>query len=158
MPRFDNRDVLFDAPETWEDRSVIAFEAPKPPGAPFATNVTLMRVESKVISLSTFATQQIASLAAGLPKFDLVSQRTTTFGGLAALELLYHWEPPAGALTQRITIFERDGKIWSFTASALRTAFEQNLHVFDRIAASLKFVKSPTPGATPSKPPPPRGW
>ena len=170
MPRFDNRDVAFDSPEGWEDRTVIAFEAPKGPRVPYATNVTLMSVESKPISPGTFATQQVANLSAGLPKFDLLSQKNASFGGLPAIELLYNWAPPDGAITQRMTIFERGGKIWSFTCSALRSAFQQNLPMFDRIAASIQFAGAAPPGSpagTPSSqsggslpplPEKPRGW
>lgn len=162
MPRFDNRDVAFDAPDAWEDRTVIAFEAPKPHGVPFATNVTLMRAESKAIPLATFASQQIANLAAGLPKFELVSQKNVTFGGLPAIELLFHWAPPDGGITQRITIFERKGAIWSFTASAMRTAFAQQLPTFEKIIASIQFAAGPAgPPSGGSLPPartPSRNW
>lgn len=158
MPRFDNRDLAFDAPDGWEDRSVVAFEAPKLPGIPFATNVTLMRVETKPMTLATFATQQVANLASALPKFELASQRNVTFAGMPAIELLYHWQPPDGGITQRITVFQRGGKIWSFTASCIRGAFEQNVALFDKIASTIQFADAPNTVGAPlphAAPPPP---
>lgn len=150
MPRFDNRDVAFDAPEGWEDRTIIAFEAPKAAHSHgvYPTSISLILVEKKPVSLSTFATQQVAHLATALPKFELVSQQNVTFGGLPAIELLFNWQLSDGGVTQRMTIFERVGKVWSFTCSALRGAFDQNVPAFDRIARSIKFADgAPAPSS-----------
>jgi hypothetical protein len=145
LPQVDNRDVVLQVPDEWEDRSVVAFEAPRAPGAFLATNVALMRLDTKASSVLTFVTQQVATLASSLPKFELVSQRDVTFGGLPAVEILYHWRPPDGALTQRITVFQREGKLWSFTATALRQEFPLAKPTFDKIAASVRF---PSPRAS----------
>lgn len=171
MTRFDNRDVAFDVPEGWNDRTILAFEGPKPAGARFATNVTLSRVEAQpVSSLAAFVVQQIANLSSTLPHFELISQRNVTFGGLPAIELFFHWRAEDYALSQRITVFERKGVLWSFAASALRDVFEEALPGFDRIASTLKFVGEVPPGPPSGSLPPasgssdrgglerPRGW
>ena len=175
MPRFDNRDVAFDSPEGWEDRTIIAFEGPRAAHlhGVYPTSVTLIPVEKKPVPLSTFATQQIAQLAKALPKFDLVSQKNVTLDGVPAIELQFNWDLSDGAVTQRMTVFERGGKIWSFTCSALRGAFEVNAPTFDRIARSIKFADRALPsggggfappssrggsGNLPPQPEKPRGW
>lgn len=177
MPRFDNREVAFDSPDGWEDRTIIAFEAPTAAHSHgvYPTSITLIPVEKKPIPLATFATQQVAQLAKLLPKFDLRSQKNVTLGGLPAIELFFNWDLSDGAVTQRMTIFERGGKIWSFTCSALRGAFEVHAATFERIAQSLKFAGDvPAPssrggggfpppsggggGSLPPMPDKPRGW
>lgn len=172
MRRSDNKEVAFEVPDDWEDKTVIAFEGPKAPGMTVGRNVTLMRVvipPGSSPTLTTFATQQVASLASGLPGFELVRQQSTVAGNLPAVEIVYHWKHPEGSLTQRIMLFQRDRTVWSFTATALRGDMDAATPGFEKIFKSL--VVHPTgpgagsAGAPPSpdsvpKPPPsrPRGW
>jgi hypothetical protein len=149
LARYDNKEVAFEVPQGWEDKSVITFEAPRAPGRPFSPNVTLMRVPLAVPHgqpLATFATQQVASLAQSLPGFELVEQRNDVrVGGVPAVQIVYHWKHPDGALTQRVTMFLRDATLWSFAATAVRGDLEQTAPLFDRILASFQIA--PVTGA-----------
>lgn len=152
MARYDNRDVSFDSPEGWEDRSVISYEMPGPPGAKLNTNITMMRVDNKAPSLQTFVVQQIATLASALPRFELVHQKSVTFGGLPAIEVLYTWATPDGAVTQRITVYQRKGQTYSFTATAMKSAFQKALPQFDAVADSIRFAEgAPATGQFPPR-------
>lgn len=157
VARYDNRDVSFDIPEGWTDASIISFRVPGPPSGKLETNMTLMKVDTKPAStpLSTYAMQQVSTLASALPRFELVSQKAVTFGGLPAVEILYSWGTPDGAVMQRVTVFDRGEYTWSFTATAQRGAFEKALPTFDRIAASFQFA--PAGAAQGGAVPPPGG-
>lgn len=139
MAQFDNRDVVFDVPEGWRDRSIVVIEAPRMPGSAFTTNITLMRVEGRAESTAAFAMQQVADLSGALPRFELLSQKNVSLGGLPAIELLFQWTPPDGPIVQRITVFQRQGTFWSLTASARKGEWEKLVPDFDRVASSLRF-------------------
>lgn len=159
VARFENRDVSFDVPPEWEDRSVISFEAPRHGGQGIGPNITLMRLNvpphasgDQPVSLQTFATQQVANLAASLPGFELVEQKPVTVSSLPAIQVLFHWQHPEGALTQRVTMFMRDRTMWSFAATGVRGNIEQSGPIFDRILASLVVHPVANPNAIPRSP------
>ena len=164
MARFENKELGFDVPEGWEDRSVVSFEAPRPPGKMVGPNVTLMRIgKPRDQTLPAFATQQVASLAASLPKFELVEQRNITLGAAnetPAVQVLFHWQHPDGALTQRVTMFVRGENVWSFAATSLRGDLEQTNALFDSILRSFRIhpvgnVAAPYPASAPYSAPAP---
>jgi hypothetical protein len=142
VARYDSKDVCFEVPDGWENRSVISFQQPGPPSGKLNTNVTMMRDYNRPATtpLATYMMQQVSTLASVMPRFELVSQKNVTFGGLPAIEILYDWSTPDGAVRQRITIFERRGETWTFTASAMKSAFEKAQPDFDKLAASVTFA------------------
>jgi hypothetical protein len=156
LPRFENKEFAFEVPEGWEDRSIISFEAPRPPGSAVGPNVTLSHVALPPgQTLATFASQQVANLAGSLPKFEFVEQRPATVAGQPAVQLLYHWKHPEGGLTQRITLFSKGEKTYTFTMTALRGDMDRQAEIFEKILASLT-VQQPlaAPAFTPGSMPP----
>jgi hypothetical protein len=137
--------MSFEVPDGWENKSVIAYQAPGR-GA-LNTNVSLMRVDNRAPStpLATFVMQQVSALASSLPRFELVTHKSVVLGGLPAIEVLYDWTTSDGTVRQRITVFERQGETWTFTASAMKPAFEKAEHEFAKVAGSMTFA-----GAAPS--------
>ena len=141
MPRFDNREVSFDVPEGWQDRTVISFEAPRGGGVQPPSNVTLTKQPvASDKTLMGLVTQQIADLSMAFPKFELVRQRDTTVGTAPAIEILFHWAHPQGALTQQVTMFVNEGHVWSLTATTARGQIERDAAHFERMLRTLKFA------------------
>ena len=100
------------------------------------------------MSPSAYVMQQVARLASVLRRFELVSNRSFTLRDLPASELLYHWNPPDGGVTERLTVFTRNGSLYVLTASTLRGGFDHMAPTFDQIARSITFTDTIAPALT----------
>lgn len=141
MPRFEQRDVSFDVPRHWEDRTVVAFAAPPGPGQAVAANLVMTRDELRPgDTLASYADRQLAELARRLDEFALGERSTLTLGGATAVSIRFTSRGTTGPLVQRLVVAEpRRGRIVCFTATTPRADQAQNDPLFDRMLASVRF-------------------
>ncbi|HZF53167.1 MAG TPA: DcrB-related protein, partial [Polyangiaceae bacterium] len=92
MSRYDSRDLAFDVPRHWEDKTLVAFSAPARPGQATAPNLVMTRdMLGPSDTLDGYADRQLSELSKRLQEFELVGRRERTLGGQPAEELHFEW-------------------------------------------------------------------
>jgi hypothetical protein len=139
--RFENKEVGFDLPRDWDDRSVVAFAAPEREGAAVAANVVMTRdALGAGETLGAYADRQLVELAQRLDGFELRARREFKLAGHDAIELAFGWQGEAAPLEQRMMLVaNRKRVVMSFTATSARSEMQKNDAVFDRIFSSIRF-------------------
>lgn len=145
MSRYENRDVSFDVPRHWEDRTMVAFAAPPRPGQTTAPNVVMTRdTLSGEETIASYADKQLAELSKRLEGFELVSREERTIGGQPGIELSFTWRASTGELVQRLAMaLGRRRTVFCFNATAAKVDADQMNPLFDRILGTIRF---PRPG------------
>jgi hypothetical protein len=141
MPRHEQRDLSFDVPRHWEDRTIVAFAAPAEPGQAVAANLVMTRDTLREReTLGGYADRQLAELAKRLDGFELLRRDETTLGGAPAVALRFAARASSGPLEQRLVVVEaRRRGVFCFTATTARADAEQNGPLFDRILGTIRF-------------------
>jgi hypothetical protein len=144
MPRHDQKDVSFDVPRHWEDKTLVAFAAPARPGQ--RSTASLVMTRDALLDredLREYGDRQLAELAQKLDGFELVKKEDTTLGGFKAIVLRFMAKASSGPIVQRLVVVEgRRRAVFCFTATTAKTDFEQNDPLFDRILSSVRFAQS----------------
>jgi hypothetical protein len=78
--------------------------------------------------------------------FELAERRDLVVAGVNAVQITFHWEGPDGPLTQRVTLFERKGTLFTFAGTSAKAEAEKSRPTFDSILASLQLQLQPLPG------------
>src|SRR5262249_51411780 len=94
MPRYQDKDILFEAPKDWTDRTIVAFTAPldSTKNKETAPNIVMTREPMRdEDTLRTHADRQLLELGRQLKEFDLLESRETELSGLPAIFLRYTW-------------------------------------------------------------------
>jgi hypothetical protein len=145
MSRHESRDVSFDVPRHWEDRTMVAFAAPPRQGQGTAPNFVMTRdVLAGDDTLAGYADRQLAELSKRLTNFELVERRERTLGGVAAIELHFTWSASAGDIEQRLAMaLGRRRTVFCFNATAAKADADQMNPLFERILSTVRF---PRPG------------
>ena len=166
MPRHQDKDVSFDPPSDWTDRTVVAFTAPpaistKPAAAP---NMVMTREDMRAgDTLRTHADRQLIELGKALEDFDLLESRETELGGQPAILLRYTWISQIGQLEQAMTLVQRPGEngpvATVFTTTMTPDDASRARPIFANILQSVRFDAGTRPGQgpttiAPSMPPP----
>ena len=141
MSRFDSRDVVFDVPRHWEDKTLVAYAAPARPGQATAPNLVMTRdMLGPSDTLDGYADRQLSELSKRLQDFELVARSERTLGGQPAQEIHFEWLGQAGPLEQRMVIaMGRRRQIYCFTATAAKADAEQIEPLFERILSTVRF-------------------
>jgi hypothetical protein len=140
MARYEAPDVSFDVPRDWQDRSVVAFAAPKPKGQAAAANVLLSREPlGDAPDLTTYANRQLIELAKRIEGFSLIDRRDTTFSGRPAVEIRFE-STPAAPVVQRMVMIAAGQTVLSFTATAAKDEVAKLESTFERILSSVKVA------------------
>ncbi len=104
MPRYQDADVSFEVPPTWEDRTVVAFVAPPSPidgEEGLAPNILLMRERlRRGDTLQAHADRSTEELNDTLAEFKVLLQRERVVGGRPAFERRFTWLSAGGPLEQ----------------------------------------------------------
>src|ERR1700733_2915968 len=167
MPRHQDKDLSFDTPPEWIDRSIIAHSSP--PAADqneSAPNVVVTREEMRESdTLRTHADRQLLELGKQLTDFDLLESRETQLGGLPAILLRYGWTSHFGPLEQTVTLVERmtaKGRVAIlFTTTVGREDAAKARPIFADMLQSVRFDQGqgqpppPSPGPPSSQTPAP---
>ncbi len=141
MARYEQRDISFDVPRHWEDKTLVAFAAPAQPGQTIAPNLVMTRdTLGERDTLASYADRQLAELSKRLDGFELIRRDATTMGGAQAIALRFSAKGSSGALEQRLVIVEgRRRGVYCFTATTAKADAEQNEPLFDRILGTIRF-------------------
>jgi hypothetical protein len=145
MSRYESRDVTFDVPRHWEDRTLVAFAAPAKPGQATAPNMVMTRdTLGAEETIGSYADKQLTELSKRLEGFELDERKEDTFGGQPGVELRFTWQGSAGKLEQRLVMVAgRRRSVCCFNATMAKADAEQLNPLFDRIISTIKF---PRPG------------
>ena len=149
MSRYDSRDLAFDVPRHWEDKTLVAFSAPARPGQATAPNLVMTRDRlGPSDTLDGYADRQLSELSKRLQEFELVGRRERTLGGQPAEELHFEWLGQSGPLEQRMVIaLGRRRQVYCFTATAAKADAEQLEPLFERILSTVRFPPPQRAGA-----------
>ena len=146
MARHEQKDVTFDVPQGWEDRTVVAYASPKSADKTAITNFVMTRdTLSPGETMQTYADRQLAEIAKRLPAFELLDSVEVRLGGVPASQLLFCWDGANGPLVQRLTMVVLADKILTFTSTAPKNLADQMAPHFDAILASVRFPGAPAP-------------
>jgi hypothetical protein len=147
MSRYESRDVSFDVPRHWDDRTLVAFAAPAKPGQATAPNVVLTRdTLGPEETIQSYADKQLAELSKRLEGFGLDERKELTFGGQPGVELRFSWQGSAGKLEQRLAMaVGKRRTVFCFNATMAKADADQMNPLFDRIMSTIRF---PRPGET----------
>ena len=147
MSRYENRDVTFDVPRHWEDRTLVAFAAPAKPGQATSPNVVMTRdTLGAEETIQSYADKQLAELSKRLEAFELDERKETTFGGQPGVELRFTWQGSVGKLEQRLAMaLGKRRTVFCFNATMDKADADQMNPLFDRI---MYTIRSPRPGET----------
>jgi hypothetical protein len=145
MPRHDQRDISFDVPRHWDDKTIVAYGAPAAPGQAVAANLVMTRDSLQHgETLARYADRQLAEMAKRLDGFELGSRDETTLGGAPAVAVRFTSRGAAGPLEQRLVIVEgRRRGVYCFTTTTAKADAEQNNPLFDRILGTVRFPEGP---------------
>jgi len=166
MAHYEGKEVVFDYPDTWVDKTIAMFGPPPSLKKGSSANVVLTREQPKKgESLKTFAARQMTEMAKKLKNFELIENRDRAVGGAPAVELEFTWAAPSGELLQRMTMVQHGFAILIFTGSAPLTEAAASRPVFDRLIDSVQLRDQPVtsiaripPPSDPIDPGPPQGW
>ncbi len=145
MSRYESRDVVFDVPRHWEDRTLVAFAAPPRPGQSTAPNVVMTRdTLGPEETIQSYADKQLAELSKRLEGFELDERKELSFGGQPGVELRFSWIGSAGKLEQRLAMaLGRKRTVYCFNATMAKADADQMNPLVDRIMSTIRF---PRPG------------
>ena len=147
MPRHEEKDVSFDVPRHWDDKSIVAFAAPRQAGQadqagqPIAANLVMTRdTLGERETLGDYADRQLTELTRRLDGFELHRREELSLGGAPAVSIRFGSRGSSGPLEQRLVVVEgRRRGVCCFTATTGKADAEQNDPLFDRILGSVRF-------------------
>jgi hypothetical protein len=143
MPRHEGRDITFDVPRHWEDRTLVAFAATPVSGQAVAPNLVMTRdTLGPSDTLQSYADRQLAELAKRLDAFELDGREETTLGGRPAVVIRFRSKASSGELEQRLAIAEGIRRtVYCFTLTTSRADSDQMNPLFDRILSTVRFPR-----------------
>lgn len=143
MSRYESRDVIFDVPRHWDDRTLVAFAAPAKPGQATAPNMVMTRdTLGAEETIQSYADKQLAELSKRLEGFELDERKEMTLGGQPGVELRFSWVGSNGKLEQRLAMAQgRRRAVYCFNATMAKADADQMNPLFDRIMATIRFPR-----------------
>lgn len=141
MPRHEERDISFDVPRHWDDKTIVAYAAPARAGQAIAANLVMTRDALRdVETLAQYADRQLAEMAKRMDGFDLIRREDLTLGGAHAVSVRFAARGSNGPLEQRLVVVEgRRRGVFCFTATTAKADADQNNPLFDRILSTIRF-------------------
>src|SRR5688500_15798289 len=139
--RYESREVSFDVPRDWDDKTIVAYSAPLQAGQQVTSNVVLTRDNlAGNDTLAIYSDKQIVELAKRLPGFELESRSDVTVSDLPGVELRFSWRGTLGIVVQqRIVMVAQKKKVFNLTATAPKGEMSKLEAIYDRIFSSLKL-------------------
>ncbi|HEY5240067.1 MAG TPA: DcrB-related protein [Polyangiaceae bacterium] len=153
MTQHEAKDLVFEVPDGWEDRSVVAYAAPSSRANPNAPNIVVTRDKlGEGEDAVKYANRQIGGLAKQLTGFRLQEQRDVVLGGVPAKELVFQWLGSRGRIVQRLAMIPQGSRMINVTTTAPAADAAKVEPVFERILSSMRFG-APTSPPGPAGPP-----
>ena len=139
--RYETREVSFDVPRDWDDKTIVAFAAPIEAGKEVTSNVVLTRDNLGTSdSIANYSDKQIVEMAKRLPGFELEHRKDVQVGDVPAVEMRYSWKGAHGlTVEQRVVMVAVRKKVFNLTSTAPRGDMKKLGPIFDRIFSSLKL-------------------
>jgi hypothetical protein len=138
MAREAHRELSFEVPDDWEDKSITAF-APRR-DTPIGSSVTITRELNKEgKALRALAASQLATVAKSFPGFELKQTRDGTVGGLAAIVSDFTWQGDTGSLAQRHVLVIFKQWIYAITFTQPKAEADKGIVVFEKILSTVAF-------------------
>jgi hypothetical protein len=148
MTRRAHGHLSVEVPDDWEDKSIVAFAAPRRPGKVVQPNIVVTRDRlPSGQNLQTYASRQLTVARKQLPHFTLKETRLANVGRQPAVVHRFTWDSDSGPLVQTQLIVAFDESIYSVTTSTPRGEDAKTAEAFDRILSTLDFTS-----ATPKEP------
>lgn len=145
MAGFRNEEISFEAPESWEDKTIVAFAAPAQPGK-FSPNVVMTKDTLKPgESLRSYADRQIMELARRLEGFDLIESGDRVLAGLNALEYRFSWTSEHAELHQHTVMVAPSDRVLTFTGTATHEEEARLDEAMEELLATVKFPSQAAP-------------
>jgi hypothetical protein len=141
MPRHEQRDISFDVPRHWDEKTIVAYAAPAQVGQPVAANVVMTRDTLRDgETLAGYADRQLAEMAKRLDGFELGRRDAAPLGGASAVTIRFAARGASGPLEQRLVVIEgRRRSVFCFTTTSAKADVEQNDPLFDRILGTVRL-------------------
>lgn len=139
---FKQGNVAFEVPRHWEDKSIVAFAAPKTEGQEQSSNVVMTKDRlDDGETLDQYADRQLAELTDRVDDFMLADRAPRLIDGHEAIELRFSSRGRNGPLTQRLLIAQAPTRqLYCFTTTTPTADAVQMGPLFDRILESLSFA------------------
>jgi hypothetical protein len=146
MATHEQKDLVFEVPDGWEDRTIVAYSAPGNADETNPPNVVVTREKLPPGgSLRRYVNRQLGILARRLDDFELQEQRELNLGGLPAYEIVFQWAGENGVIHQRLAMVERAGTVLHFTLSVAQAEAEAHQAAFDTILSTVRFSRDGAP-------------
>ena len=144
MPRHEQRDISFDVPRHWDDKTITAYAAPAAPGQSVAANLVMTRDALRDgETLAHYADRQLAEMAKRLDGFELSRRDDLVIGGAPAVSIRFGSRGDKGPLEQRLVVVEgRRRGVYCFTATTSKADADQNNPLFDRMLSTIRLAPS----------------
>lgn len=140
MTRHHDDLVRFDVPRDWEDRTIVAYRAPRTGDGP-TPNVVVTR--DRMIGsddLATYAERHLRSLAGEVEGFQLKNTADVKVDGHDGVLVGFTSRSGDRVLAQRMTLVALpDGQVITITMTAAQDELAQLGPLFERIQSSLRL-------------------
>jgi hypothetical protein len=136
-----NSDFSFTVPDDWIDRTIIAWSAPLT-RSPIPPNFMIAYDKLRAAEeLGTYVNRQLADLSKSAQNFQLELRRDVQFQGRPAVELIFRWAAPAGAMKQRQLYAQMtDGRVINLTSTARESEFQAADQIFLETLGSFRWM------------------
>jgi hypothetical protein len=140
LTRHPGRDIAFDVPENWEDRTVTAYSAPPQHDHPVTPNIVVTRdFVTDRQPVGSYADRQMVDLAKRLNGFNLLSRAESQLGGEPTVVLDFVWNGQFGPVRQKQIFVLRDKTVLTLVLTALASEFAAQEPTFNAILTSVAF-------------------
>jgi len=144
MAYFQNPEVSFEVPDDWVDQTAVVYAERVGIGLPSTISLCRNAMPGSD-TLQSRASAVSRKLVAELPDAKILEENWLTINTVPAVQLLVEWKHHAGALTQLITLFVRDGTFWSFTATVPSDRLGAIDPILQAVLSSLQVTKPQQP-------------
>ncbi|MDZ5645695.1 DcrB-related protein [Nitrospirillum sp. BR 11828] len=141
-------DFSIQLPDSWIDRSMIAWSAP-PSGGPVVPNIMVAYDRPQAEEgLGAYVNRQLKDLIARARSFQLITRQDVMLAGRPAVELLFQWDGGAGPIKQRqVYSLLPDGRCITIVNTARLTEFADADAQFMQILNSFAWPAPAGAGA-----------
>ncbi len=142
MSKFHFNDGEIEAPENWDDRSVLALSFPagsKKPEASLA--ITRDPAAKNHPHLAAYVDHQMVDLVKTCPRFELIDRKTIEIDGSPAQQLDFKWRAPDGSTVQQrqAIVLVESGVALTLTATVEQKRFAEHADSFQNVIGSLRI-------------------
>jgi hypothetical protein len=155
MSRYEGKELSFEIPDGWQDRSIVAFSSPIAPDKVIGLNVVATRDELQAgDTLNAYATRVAAGLSQSYENLSILERKDRREGPLAIIELLFRFDGDNGPTFQHMAIvMGQPPRVWVLTGTAPESESREIKPVMEKVLATLRLGPAPfeARGAAPAR-------